>query len=297
MAKHIFPAIIIGLMLTGCGLRVPEIQENPWNEVGAELLVQKIVQSIHCEFEKLASYIRGKDIEIQRKVFEKTGFVQPLSTDWLLGWGAQMQISLTVDEKSTLSPSGSWSPMKVFFLGLGATASSEATRIETLNYYYLIKDLINAKEASCPSRIEDAAIGSLLIESDLKLTEWLSAVVLGQGTGEISFPQPPPATAQSVPTAKNSFTHEVKFEIFTSGNITPMWKLALSTINPTGIFFSTSRDRTHDLLITFGPNVQATVNGQVTNSLGPNTPAAGSFLASQIGLAISNQRITSGLLP
>ncbi len=290
------PLVIgIALMLAGCGTYVPEIQENPWNQVGGELLVQKIVQSIHCEVEKAVTDVRKQDKNIQRAVFKKTGIVQPLLTDWLLGWGAQMQISLIVDEKSAVGPSGSWSPMKTFFLGSGANISSEATRIETLNYYYLVKDLINAHEASCFSDIKDAATGSLLVDSDLKLEEWLLAVVLGQGTGEIPLPAATPQNG--LITAKNAFTHEVKFEIVTSGNITPMWTLALSTINPTGPFFSASRDRTHDLLITFGPNVQTTNSGKITNSLDPNTAAAGSFLAAQIGLSIGNQMIANGLRP
>ena len=114
----------------------------------------------------------------------------------------------------------------------------------------------------------------------MKVKEWLLATVRGLATDNISFDNK---------NAKNTISHEVRFEIITSANVTPTWKLVHATINPNSPLFSASRDRTHDLLITFGPNDSA------TKSLGVGTPAANTNLASQIG--ISNGIHINGGLP
>jgi hypothetical protein len=134
-------------------------------------------------------------------------------------------------------------------------------------------------------------MGSLLIYSDLKLDEWLSGVMLSHLTKD--FP-----TANNNP--KNGLTHHVTFKVVTSGSINPSWKLEHATINPAGSLFTANRTRTHDLLITFGPNVSAPdpsdpSGKKVTNSLGGTTPAAYTNLAAQIGIAITNQTVNSTL--
>jgi hypothetical protein len=176
----------------------------------------------------------------------------------------------------------------IFTLLGGANISSDATRTDTLNYYYTVKELYGPETygsgEGCTQayldNLADHLVGSLLIQSDLKLREWLSTVVLSAATNvmPISIPE----NSQSSVNAKNAISHDVKFQVITSGNITPMWKLALATINPTAPFASASRTRTHDLLITFGPN------DPKTNSLVVNSPAAGTFLAQQIGIASSS---------
>src|ERR1700690_346486 len=54
-------------------------------------------------------------------------------------------------------------------------------------------------------------------------------------------------------TAQNVIQHDVKFQIVTNGGVTPTWKLVNFTANTSGQFFSLDRDRTQDLLMTFGP--------------------------------------------
>jgi len=162
--------------------------------------------------------------------------------------------------------------------------SSNATRIDILNYYYTVAEMYGQGNY-CTDQLKgnnrtNYPVGSLLIQSDLRLREWLLAAVRGLATYNISFDNK---------NAKNAISHEIKFEIITSGNITPTWKLIHAAINPSSPFFSTSRDRTHDLLITFGPNDPA------TKSLGVGTPAANTNLASQIG--ISNGIHINGSLP
>jgi hypothetical protein len=279
--------LVIGIALTvgGCGTYVPNIQENPWAS-DPNRLVEAIVQSIHCEMKDAIIFVRKQDRENHERNPE-----QGLATDWLFNdWGAQIQLSLTTDEQSGLGPSGRYSP-NIFTLLGGANVSSDATRIDTLNYYYTVKQLYgngNKCTQNFRNNIDDHPVGSLLIQSDLKLREWLLSAVLGAATNEI--PVRIPGNAQNSPNAKNAISHDVKFQVITSGNITPTWKLALATINPTVPFATASRTRTHELLITFGPN------DPKTNSLGANTPAANAFLSQQIGSAISNAALRANVI-
>ena len=74
-------------------------------------------------------------------------------------------------------------------------------------------------------------------------------------------------------------SHEVSFEVVTSGGINPAWTLTEATINQGGTFLQATRDRTHTLLITMGPG----------NNAGLMGAARDAHLASSIGLAVANQ--------
>jgi hypothetical protein len=274
-------ALLVGIALgiSGCGTYVPEIQEASSDQSNGQLLVHAIVRSIHCEIRNAIAYVIDED----KRLAPLNGGVR--SAEWLEGWGAQVGLSLTTEEKTALNPTSAWSPPSpakaLFALGLGVNLSSDATRIDKFNYYYTVADLY--KQGACAADQSPHPTGSLLIQSDLKLREWLLSQVLNVGTGESGVP-----TSANTLLKQNALSHEVKFEVVSTGSLTPSWKLVNVTVNQTGTFFSTTRDRTHDLLITFGPT-------------DPNTPglsgaAYASYLASQIGLAISEQ-VKSGISP
>jgi hypothetical protein len=279
--KHVLPlAMGMLLILSGCGTRVPDIQENPWSLEG-QRLVQAIAASIHCEIRKAVTDVVGNP---------------EYKADWLKSWGAQIQIQLTTDELASVNPTGLYTLTHIFSLMFGGTLSSEATRINTFNYYYTVNEIL--KQHKCDSILLDNLannhpIGSFLIQSDLKLEDWLADVVTAYRTGDFS-----PTTDASVKNSinNNSLAQEIKFVIITSASVAPMWHLLKVTINPTGSLLTASRTRTHDLQITFGPNVVGEKDpstGKITNSLGVGTPAANSALASQIGLAFSNHTINN----
>ena len=77
--------------------------------------------------------------------------------------------------------------------------------------------------------------------------------------------------------------HEVKFEVDTSANLTPAFKLRLVDVNDSGQFFSTSRNRVHDLQITLGPTDQGKGSSK---KVGPSSAAADVALAGLIGQAV-----------
>ncbi|HKH81891.1 MAG TPA: hypothetical protein VKA03_09880 [Methylovirgula sp.] len=124
----------------------------------------------------------------------------------------------------------------------------------------------------------------------MKLNEWLFDSVTVGDTGEVNYG----TDTTTGPFKQNVLSHEVKFEILSSGNATPGWKLTRVSINQTGTFLSASRDRTNDLIITFGPTsttqVQKVVNGKekLVAVTGPSEQAAYSHLSSEIGVAVSD---------
>lgn len=119
----------------------------------------------------------------------------------------------------------------------------------------------------------------MLLQSDLKLNEWLIAALLGTDTNSTNY--------TTFTTKDSVLTHEVKFEVVTGGELTPTWKLINATVNPSGTFLSGSRDRTHYLTITMGPT-DIVPTGPGKGKRVPSRAAADAALASQIGVAVGN---------
>jgi hypothetical protein len=115
---------------------------------------------------------------------------------------------------------------------------------------------------------------------------------------------PAPANEKG-PFKSNVLSHEVKFDIISTGTITPGWKLSTSTINQTGTFLSGTRDRTQDLIVTFGPpdpawsvvvidpktrkaKIDRTTNRPLLRPTALSPAATSAALASEIGNAVNN---------
>jgi hypothetical protein len=189
-------------------------------------------------------------------------------------------LTLTIDEKSTINPSSVLTPVgpltTVFTLLGSFLGSADATRTDIVNFYYPVPDLYKrAARGGCITGVQpkNSTATSFLIQSDLKLQEWLQDQLLSSVTGEINLP-----TSPNSPTGKNVISHEVKFQVVTTGDITPAWKLIQVNFNQTGNLFEASRTRTNDLLITLGPR---DFKGFTSEA------ARNSHLASQIGLSVS----------
>lgn len=93
------------------------------------------------------------------------------------------------------------------------------------------------------------AQGNLFVESDLKIQERLKGALLSYFVDIADY------RAASLGSAgQNGFSHEVKLQIVTSGSVNAVRKLAAVATNTATLpFFATSRDRTQDVIITFGP--------------------------------------------
>lgn len=268
MGLRITVAVFCGALLGGCGLRVPDLQDFPFTPQDGQLMIQSIVTSVHCEIANAVKFVIERDLELSRKYHQKR------YAEWLETWGVQVSLTLTMDERTSVSPSAVWLPPSpansVFTLGGGATLTANATRTDTLNFFYTVRDLYS--RGYCQTGVQMGNAPSPLVRSDLKLREWLQAQIGPVATREITPPNDPGGPLQ-----RNALSHEVKFVLNTSGEINPAWTLVRATINQNSTFFSTNRDRTHDLTITFGPH-----GGQ-----GLALPAANEHLAKQIGLAVS----------
>ena len=279
------------LELSGCGVFVPELQESvphpgpPTIQEGleGEAFVNSIVFNVQCEV---------RDAIVQ--------FYQQYPNGLFLNtWGVQVTLNLQVEEKTSVNPTGNWLPpssaSSVFNLGFGATATGDATRIDKVNWFAPISDF-KGKRACGDQRPN----GVFLLESDLRLKEWLYDAIQAQVTKNINFGN----ETVNGPFKQNVISHEVKFEVTTAGNLVPGWKLTRLAINQSGTGLTASRDRTHDLTITFGPaEPTATVVAKDQNghpkkdargkllyvtSYQPTAPALYSHLASEIGLAVAN---------
>jgi hypothetical protein len=96
--------------------------------------------------------------------------------------------------------------------------------------------------------------------------------------------KPPPAAGGGggggSATKADTISYEIKFVIVSSGNITPTWKLLKVSANTSSPLFGLGRTRTHDLIVTIGPD---------------NTTTSNSNLASQIssGVASANRALLS----
>jgi hypothetical protein len=234
------PVLFCAVMLGGCGMFVPQIRDFPngTSEVNNNLLVEAIVISIHCEIEDAVTQVINDDAVTAKA----NGYFY---AQFLRKWGAQVALTLTLDEKSIVNPSGVFTPISpltsVFSLSGGISATTDAMRIDKVNYYYKVSELYLGRDRKCV-RDTNPPSGSLLIQSDLKLHEWLAAMVTGVASGVITGVG-----------KQNVLSHEITFDIVTSGNLSPSWKLVRGTVNAGSTLLTGSRDRKHDLVITFGP--------------------------------------------
>ena len=270
--------LITSLLVTGCGTYVPGIEEPLSSPKDGQEFVRLIAQNIDCE-------IRNAIVEIiqtdKREV--ATGFRKSRQTAWLESWGVQTTLTLQVNERGGINPSAKWLPPTpadaVFTLAGAGSVSAEATRVNKIGSYYSVAQVANAFACLPESRPG----GLFLLQSDLKLREWLLDVVMLRGTG-----------VTQIPLTKDVIQHQVTFEVISSGSLTPAWILTRVLVNPDGSFLEAKRGRKHDLLITLGPAdstvVVATPSGprltRVRSALAG--PAANAHLASEIGLAVSN---------
>lgn len=199
-----------------------------------------------------------------------------------------------------------------FSLGFGATLSSTATRIDKFNPQYSIAFLAKpeteygvCKPENDPFKKQGWATPSsspFLIESDLGIKDWLvGAMVVNNFLPSDLTPSTPVHACASKCRARGGSTggdgagssgggaaskadtvsYEIKFFIVSSGNVTPTWKLIPVSANTgSSPFFGVGRTRTHDLIITIGPDTTVTSNANLASQItsGFNTAATRALL-------------------
>jgi hypothetical protein len=275
--------------LTACGTHVPQLHEA-WEQadVSDPFLVRRIKQSIYCELRNAVRDEMG-----QAAPPNGTGSAIP---DDL---GAQITLSLEVDETGAANPGATISKglggSDLFSIGLGATLSSEATRIDKYYSYFSAAQLkvpLSVQDTSCKvfdknGRLVDISHegSSPLISGNLGIDAWLKGALIQQ------------SAIPSSPELKGSFTkldvisYDVKFIIITTGTATPMWKFVNLTAGTGAPFVSANRTRTHELILTLGPSDTTTSvskSGKRTVVSAPTGPAQDLHFATEIGQAVAN---------
>jgi hypothetical protein len=290
-----FRALMIALLLSGCGMSVPPMEFGQTSPEDAKIHSAKLVRSIaghvHCE--------------LRRALYDT---VYELDADWLWNWSALITLTLTVDEKSSVSPGLSLSKLlpsgtyrfpngtsltspQCLGIGLGAGASADASRVEKIGWYLDFKDLkseIDQLKGDIAKPCE--LTGTYPVEGSLLIGEGLYAgVETATSFGLVAQPKSGPL---------NVIEHHVTFDVNITGNVTPTWKLANVAANSgSGTFISGTRDRKDDLLITMGPaeipppkangTATAPVVAAAPAKRVPGAAAMDSHLAAQIGQAVA----------
>lgn len=273
MTKYFFcvGVVLCCFGISSCGTMVPDLEELPWNSGDEQLLIQAIVESINCHISN--AVIAFIDADASNK--NRNG--GRIAAAWFDQWGAQIALTLTIEEQTTISPNivglPPSVPTNIFTIGLTGSASADATRTEKLNFFYTVKELYN--RGGCEANIQPTkGSPSILIQDDLKLQDWLFDQLLLSNNQEVIYP-----VSSTNRSGQNVLSHEITFKVTTSLGLTPAWKLERVTINQSGIFANTNRNRTSDLIITFGP-LDPKQNNQ---SLAPQAEAVHTIL--QQGLA------------
>jgi hypothetical protein len=91
--------------------------------------------------------------------------------------------------------------------------------------------------------------GSPLVDIDLQILPLLESRIQIVELGFALEPQ----KNEIVAGEKNVLTQTVSIHESVSGDITPTWKFTTGSVNPSGKLFSAGRDRTHQIVFTFGP--------------------------------------------
>ncbi|WP_398472147.1 hypothetical protein [Tardiphaga sp.] len=129
--------------LGGCGALVPEFGEA-FDTAVPDALIDAIVSHVHCEVKSQVEFFILDDISLAKGVGVPGGPAPRRHLQWLDDWGAQLSLTLTVEEKSTLSPGvmlnrvlpnavtavpgGNITTPQSESLALGASISAGATR-------------------------------------------------------------------------------------------------------------------------------------------------------------------------
>jgi hypothetical protein len=295
---HVLGASLLGSVLTACGLVVPDIKEA-WDVdklkdatseefPAAGQIELQIKTRIFCELEHAVQYVnKHYPVSAGSSPDKLKPFARyPIPLDWT----AQISLSLQVDETSSISPgvaltttlpnvvqtfaSGNVTVNQSRSIGFGGTLSSTATRIDKFNPMYQIRYLMTpeGKNSICQQENPFAGRGwakssPFILESDLGIRRWLEGAVMTDVLIP-SQPGPPPKAGGGGGLKTDAYSYEVKFVIVSSGNVTPTWKLVQVSANGSGTFFSTGRTRTHDLIITIGPNDQRSLYAHLASQIG-----------------------------
>jgi hypothetical protein len=274
------------LSLAACGTYIPSQRDWP-NGSAREVadMNATLVRSIVCELSYAVTLAIKEDLAQAPNRRSRRAY-----SAFLADWGVEVATDLTVTENSTISPTGLWAPVSpasaVFTLGGGISGSSSSTNDNKYNMFYPIAALYkpnvfnrNSEERPCRDPRGNKE-GSPLVDIDLRILPLLTSRIQIVQLGFADSPD----TVATVKGEKNVLSQTVSIKQTVSGDLTPKWVFTTGSVNPSGKFFSTGRDRTHQVVFTFGPMA----NGGKTL-----TPLAQAFhINEQLKAGLRDSRVT-----
>ncbi len=305
------PAIAICALISGCGVVPPTIAEpggatypgvsdpaSPTPQITASGQLEfEIKENIYCELWKAVNDLKQYSTSVTT---DRGTTKSPLLPD---NWGAQLSLSLEVDDNGALNPSLSiikpFNSMTDKTFGLGATLSSTASRNDKFNSFFNVgylrskyaiqKICIDYQHYDPFLRAHFSPARSSFMVSDLGIEPWLTdALFVNRGIPSYgtassgstnaapsvssagSSTSSPGTVSGSKPAANSKKTDnsqgqqdavslEIKFIVVTNGNLNPSWKLVrVSADTGSNPLVAAGRTRTHDMILTVGPNTNGT---------------------------------------
>ncbi|MBA9067837.1 hypothetical protein FHR71_001572 [Methylobacterium sp. RAS18] len=267
-------------------------------------MVKQIKLAIFCELREAVRDTRRPGATPRR--FYGGRYITS-SEDLLLPdtWGAQVTLTLTVDEATKFAPGFGFNEVdKSFSFGLGGNLSSQAVRIDTYDSFYTVYDLatvFDERKQICnnpPSNLGPRNTTSpFFVYSDLGIRSWLPQAAATnnfiRSSRRASNGEGPPLTSGSF--ASDAISYDIKFVVDTNIGATPTWTLKRFNSQST---LSLSRTRTHQLLVTLGPAETETIKGRkgaliVGSALSPrsNNIHFSRQIGDAVGQALQSARI------
>jgi len=281
------------IVVSACGLRTPQLEFGGEKTERLGITINHIVNEVRCELIHGVMRALAMDDDLAEH--------QPIKTapklGWLEDWSALATITMTAEDISSLNPgilytspmansitkfpNGAVTSGQAFSLGANYSVSADGTRIGKVNFFFVFKDYIAKmpRDGNTKLTIPCEHQGDVLLESNLRLDDWIQEAVFPAYNATIRTPE-------GYTRPISVISHQVTFLIKQTGNITPSWKLIPVSANQGSLpFFQAQRNRTDDLLITLGPTA-ATDAGKKA-PLAPSNEVLNSHLASEIGAAVS----------
>jgi hypothetical protein len=243
------------LSLAACGTYIPSQRDWPHGSTREVAdMNATLARSIVCELSYAVTLAIENDLAQAADRRNHRAYSQ-----FLAGWGVEVATDLTVSEDTTINPTGIWAPVSpasaVFTLAGGISGGAVSTNENQYNVFYPISALykpklfqLNGQERPCRDPRGNKE-GSPLVDIDLRILPLLESRMQ---IVQLGFADSPDSTAV-VTGEKNVLTQTVSIKETVSGDITPAWKFTTGSVNPSGTLFSTGRERTHQVVFTFGP--------------------------------------------
>ncbi|TPJ72819.1 hypothetical protein [Mesorhizobium sp. B2-6-2] len=212
-----------------------------------------LVRSIVCELSYAVTLALGNDLDQARKRPNRKTYA-----DFMLNWGVEVATDLTVSENTKINPTAEWGPKTpvsaLLTLAGGVNVGSTATGEDAQNMFFAVSDLYHPElfrqgstERPCRDPTHNKE-GSPLVDIDLQLLPLLESKL---HPIELHLAGPPTRNVL-LADGKNVLTKTVSIKEEISGDISPSWKFTTGAVNSSGTFLSAGRERTHQIVFTFG---------------------------------------------